>query len=256
MKSPRFAAVLSLFSPGLGQLYANRPVRAVVFLLVPLLLTLVMIGLVAMEPSALVLALMAMLVLAAPILFLSIVIDAGRVARHAPRDEVSRWWQHPLAYGLVFVVGLAYPLISAAFLRAEVVEAYKIPTMSMAPTIVVGDRILVRKWAWGSEDARRGDLVVFLPPGEGDRAYVKRVAGLPGEKVVRRDGTAKTVQAGHLWLLGDNVKNSRDSRHFGAIPFENLIGRVAYRYWPPSRVGPLPPLPDGYPVESGAIGVR
>jgi signal peptidase I len=239
MKKPWTAAVLSLFCPGLGQLYAGRPVRALVFLLVPLLLTVAMVGLVALEPSGLVLALLVLLCLGAPVIFLYIVIDAHRVASTAAADAKPRAWQHPLVYALVFVVGLAYPLVSAAFLRAEVVEAYKIPTMSMAPTIVRGDRILVRKWGWRSEDVRRGDLVVFIPPDDSRRAHIKRVAGVPGDRVESRDGTEQTVPVGHVWVRGDNVEHSRDSRSFGPVPFANLVGRVTYRFWPPGRAGTL-----------------
>lgn len=245
MKKPWVAAVLSLFCPGLGQLYAGRPARGLVFLLVPLLLTVLMIGLVSAEPAGLVLGLLALLLFAAPVFFLYVVIDAYRVARAAPAEAEPRWWRHPLVYALVLVVGLVYPILSAAFLRAEVVEAYKIPTMSMAPTIERGDRILVRKWGWGGDDVERGDLVVFLAPDDSRRNYVKRVTGLPGDEVRERDRTPVTVPARHLWVQGDNVDNSQDSRHFGAVPFENLVGLVTYRYWPPSRVGLLPALPDG-----------
>ena len=151
----------------------------------------------------------------------------------------------PSVYAVLLVVGVVYPLVSAAWLRAEVLEAYKIPTQSMAPTIQQGDRILVRKLGWGSANVRRGDLVVFRAPDQGTRAYVKRVIGLPGDRVADRAGTLLEVPEGHLWMRGDNVEHSRDSRFFGAVPFENLIGLVTYRYWPPSHVGLLPALPDG-----------
>jgi signal peptidase I len=240
MKKPWIAAVLSLFCSGLGHLYVGRPVRAVVFLLVPLFLTLAMLGVVAAEPSGLGLATLALLCLAAPILYLYVVIDAWRLARAAAPDAPRRWWQHALVYAVLLVVGVVYPLVSAAWLRAEALEAYKIPTQSMAPTIQQGDRILVRKLGWGSEDVRRGDLVVFRVPDQDDRAYVKRVTGLPGDQVVDRAGTLLEVPEGHLWMRGDNVEHSRDSRFFGAVSFGNLVGLVVYRYWPPSRVGTLP----------------
>ena len=243
MKKPWVAAVLSLFCSGLGHLYVGRPVRALVFLLVPLAITAAMVAAVVLPPSGLALALFLLLALGTPIFWLYVVIDAYRLARLAPVDAAPHWWQHPLVYACVIVIGLGYPFLSAGFLRAEVLEAFKIPTMSMAPTIVRGDRILVRKWAWGSEDVERGDLVVFVAPEGPPRNFVKRVTGLPGDRVHLRDGTPQRVPEHHLWMRGDNVESARDSRHFGAVPFENLVGLVTYRYWPPSRIGTLPVSP-------------
>lgn len=251
MKKPWVAVVLSLFCPGLGHLYCGRPSRAALFFFAPLAITLAIAWITTLVPSGFLLALVFALVLLGPILYVYAVIDALRIARKAPVDSEPRWWQHAFVYALVLVVGLVYPLLSAAFLRAEVLEAYKIPAASMAPTIEPGDRILVTKWGWRPEDVQRGDILVFRAPDGANRAYVKRVQGLPGDRIEARDGTDLVVPPGHVWMRGDNVESSRDSRHFGAVPFANLVGRVAYRYWPPSRLGTLP---DGVPEAARAGG--
>lgn len=249
MKKPWVAVVLSLFCSGLGHLYCGRLARAAFFFFAPFAITLAIVWITTLAPSGSLLALVFALVLLGPILYVCAVIDAPRIARTTPVDPEPRWWQHAFVYALVLVVGLVYPLLSAAFLRAEVLGAYEIPTMSMAPTILRGDRVLVTKWAWEPEDVRRGDILIFLAPDGTNRAFVKRVQGLPGDRVEVRDGTEQAVPSGHVWMRGDNVVNSGDSRHFGAVPFANLVGRVAYRYWPPSRVGTLA---DGMPDASGA----
>jgi signal peptidase I len=124
-----------------------------------------------------------------------------------------------------------------------------------------------------SRQPRRGDIVVFrsdgiasLPPAT---LYVKRVAGEPGDHVRISGGklfindskvslsnavgeitydpppqavhsslqTDITVPSGYYFVLGDNSTNSLDSRFWGSVPRDNIIGRVSYRYWPPGRIG-------------------
>ncbi len=135
-------------------------------------------------------------------------------------------------------------------------EIYRLPAQSMVPTLLEGDYIIVDTWRYRSADPANGDIVVFALPGSGVN-YIKRIAGVPGDSVsllsnrlsrngrlvdepyVTYDGPARpyhalpeqTVSAGHYILLGDNRNNSRDSRHFGAIPRENLVGGVSHVFF-------------------------
>jgi len=236
MKKPWIAVVLSLFCTGLGHLYVGRLRRGIAFFLAPLVLTLLMLVVAALAPSTLLLLLLLLLVLLGPIVYLYAVLDAHRLARETTEEGPPRRWQQPLSYAVLLVVGFLYPLLSVAFLRAEVLEAFKIPTASMAPAIEPGDRVLVDKWGWKPEDAKVGDVVVFRCPQGDGRNYIKRVAGLPGDPI----DDERVVPDGHLWVLGDNAENSCDSRQFGPVRFANVLGPVTYRYWPPTRIGPLP----------------
>jgi signal peptidase I len=110
-------------------------------------------------------------------------------------------------------------------------------------------------------DVRRGDIVVLEYPLDPTVDYIKRVIGLPGDEI-RIDGDrvsvngrpieepyvtsqdsrthlALTVQPGTYFVLGDNRPHSSDSREFGLVPRENLVGKVDLRVWPPRRVGLL-----------------
>lgn len=127
---------------------------------------------------------------------------------------------------------------------------------SMLPTLRPGDRILVLPVP--PRLLRRGDVVVVRDPRRPDRETVKRVAGLPGQRIrpppapptrpTTRDAVID-VPEGHLLVLGDNPALSTDSRAFGPVPTSHLVGRVVARLTPPGVVArrPAGPTPRGRP---------
>jgi signal peptidase I len=176
------------------------------------------------------------------------------------------------------------------FVRPFVVEAFYIPSESMVPTLLVGDRVLVNKFIYRFTEPDRGDIVVFqsveggeLPPprnpvervldlfggasgvpAEAPREdLIKRVIGVPGDTIAVRRGTLyvngepqkepyvnnrfpdrssaapTNVPDGHVFAMGDNRANSRDSRFFGSVPIQNVEGEAFLRFWPLSRIGTL-----------------
>lgn len=141
-----------------------------------------------------------------------------------------------------------------------IVQAFYIPSGSMEPTLMIGDRILVAKFVYRLEPVRRGDVIVFRYPLNPQRDFVKRVMGLPGDRVALKDGvvfvggralsergyTIKpdfgnygpvTVPAHQYFVLGDNRNNSEDSRFFGYVPRGNIVGKATFIYWPLPRLG-------------------
>lgn len=132
---------------------------------------------------------------------------------------------------------------------------------SMAPGIHDGDRIVIDHLSYVLGGVQRGDIVVLEYPLDPTVDYIKRVIGVPGDEV-RIDGSAVwvngtqidepyvdspderthlalVVQPGTFFVLGDNRPHSSDSREFGLVPRENLVGKVDLRVWPPQRVGLL-----------------
>jgi signal peptidase I len=177
--------------------------------------------------------------------------DAGR--GHGNARRLTEW---------VVLVGLA--LLVALVLRTFVVQSFYIPSTSMAPTLKVGDRVLVNKLAYRFGDPRRGDIVVFeAPPGEDTgnvHDLIKRVIGLPGETLEGKDGrvfvdgdplaepwlpegvTSRDfgpvdIPAERYWVLGDNRQDSRDSTFFKSIPRDSLVGEAFIRIWPLDNFG-------------------
>ena len=149
------------------------------------------------------------------------------------------------------------------FVRPFVVEAFYIPSESMIPTLRVGDRVLVNKFIYRFTAAERGDIVVFESVEGGGEDLIKRVVGVPGDRISVRRGkllvngepqrepyvnerfpdrsffAPTTVPKGHVFVMGDNRANSRDSRFFGTVPKGKIEGEAFLRFWPPDRIGGL-----------------
>ncbi|MCO5203197.1 MAG: nickel-type superoxide dismutase maturation protease [Chloroflexi bacterium] len=102
---------------------------------------------------------------------------------------------------------------------------WEVSGRSMMPALEPGDWLIVERVRRGGRPVRPGDIVLAGDPREQARTLVKRVVRID------EDGLA--------WLEGDNPAESTDSRHFGAVGVDEILGRVRWRYWPPRRVGRL-----------------
>jgi signal peptidase I len=205
--------------------------------------------------------------------------------------------------------GSFFPVIALVFfLRSFLYEPFKIPSSSMVPTLVIGDLILVNKFTYGIRlpiinkkvvninDPQRGDVMVFKYPKDPSLDYIKRVIGVPGDKIIYKnkrltingkelsyepmpdyldeehlsyskqfredlaavphrilneekapayvqnpdpfpgrdlcsynlEGFSCTVPTGHYFMMGDNRDNSLDSRYWGFVPDENIVGKAFF----------------------------
>ncbi|WP_088242405.1 signal peptidase I [Calothrix rhizosoleniae] len=161
---------------------------------------------------------------------------------------------------------IAIALVLAFLIRTFIAEPRYIPSESMVPTLLTGDRLVVEKVSYYFHPPKFGDIIVFQPPEElqnrgylKDQAFIKRVIG-ESEKVVSinrgkvfLDGQALQedyiaeppnqpfppvkVPPDNLFVMGDNRNDSNDSRYWGFLPRKNVIGRAVFRFWPPSRIG-------------------
>jgi len=228
-------------------------------------------------------------------------LDIAFLRKRRARDAKEPWW---VEYSVSF-----FPVILIVFLlRSFLVEPFKIPSSSMVPTLLVGDFILVNKFTYGVRlpvlnrkvvelgNPQRGDVMVFRYPEDPSLDYIKRVVGLPGDRIEYRNkrltingtpvpvrqiddylsrermqfsrryietlggveheilldedapalmtpgrsfpfasncnynssGLTCTVPAGHYFMMGDNRDNSSDSRVWGFVPDENIVGKAFF----------------------------
>ncbi len=162
------------------------------------------------------------------------------------------WWRE-------LIETLIWALILALILRTFVVQAFWIPSGSMIPTLMPGDRVLVAKFWYHFTEPKRGQIVVFKYPLDPTRDFVKRLIALPGDTVEIKNGVVYiddvpleepyvknrdffsmekiTVPNGQYFVMGDNRPNSQDSRFWGFVPKNYLLGPAFFRYWPLSRLG-------------------
>lgn len=172
-----------------------------------------------------------------------------------------------------WVVVIAVACVATFVIRSFIIEPYVVPTGSMETTIEIGDQVLAEKVTVElGQSVRAGDIVVFRNPdisSEHD-VLVKRVIALGGQTVDMKDGVVYvdgkaldepyamgeswplsaqaadasvsfpyTVPDDSVWVMGDNRENSADSRYFGSVKQDSIIGVAVLRYWPLNRFGTL-----------------
>jgi len=162
---------------------------------------------------------------------------------------------------LGYIIVAAIAAIISVTLRIFVIEPFIVPTPSMSPTLLVGDKVIVNKLEYKFTDVKRGDIVAIYSPLE-KKNLVKRVIGLSGETIsfseddfVYIDGNklsepylpesaipayemeAYKLGSNEFFVMGDNRNNSADSRVFGPISMDKIFGKVIFIYGPFSRAG-------------------
>ncbi len=184
-----------------------------------------------------------------------------------------------------YLEAIVIAVILALFIRTFVVQAFKIPSGSMLPTLQVGDHLLVEKFIYGiripsltfygkkipfsgrvimpMEKPRHGDVIVFIPPFDNSVDYIKRVIGIPGDTIEIRNKKVYinnrlssnphahftsdlvlpatsgprdnygpiTVPEGKLFVMGDNRDDSNDSRFWGFVDQQDVLGKAFIIYW-------------------------
>jgi signal peptidase I len=189
--------------------------------------------------------------------------DRDGEAEDTDAQPRRRWRRTILEWLGVIGGGIAIALLVEAFL----IQAFWIPSPSMEPTLGVGDRVLVNKLSYNFHDVNRGDVVVFeRPPGASNgengeiKDLIKRVIAIGGDTIEARDGNVyvngkqieenylepgtptdnlplTTIPDGRVFVMGDNRTNSEDSRIFGPIDEDDIVGRAFIRVLPITDIG-------------------
>jgi len=261
-RKPLLAAVLSACLPGMGQLYNGQANRAI-WLFVAFCLVVAPLGgfLALAMPAAIMAPTMALWLVASLVLWIWSAWDAWRQASRLQMPP--RPWQMSGLYAAIFLVciGLVLPTVLSQ-VRTHLVHPVRIVSNSMAPTLLDGDQLFVdmRVNCLGcSQSLERGDIVVFTFPNDRSQIHIKRLIGLPsdrinikGHQVTVNDevislGTptkssvsepiSVTVPPGHAYVLGDNQSASKDSRNYGVLPLRDIRGKARQIYFSGSGQG-------------------
>ncbi len=159
------------------------------------------------------------------------------------------------------ITGTLLPaVIIAIIIHLFLAQATKVYGASMEPTLHTDDRVILEKITYRFRPPQRGDIVV-VKVSDRSQPLIKRIIGLPGETIAIRNGkvyiNGQPLEEDYLtwptrgylpptrippmyyFVMGDNRNASNDSRNFGPISRDQIVGRAIFRYWPPSAIGPV-----------------
>ncbi len=247
---PWYAVFLSQLLPGLGHLYLQKALAGGIFLLTGVLTAWLANSIPQLVPVP-------------PLIW---ALSCYHVYVSFPHGTRRKSGAIALLILGLFVIRLS--LGSTPGWVQQTVEQCIVPSESMAPTLQIGDRLFARRDPTYRPSV--GDIIVFVPPEQAlqdlaqdteDLLYVKRVIGLPGQQIAINEGRIyvddsplvepyvqlpsvgqwgpETVPANNYFVLGDNRRDSWDSRDWGYVPETNILGDAYKIYWPPERVQPL-----------------
>ncbi|MCH7588112.1 MAG: signal peptidase I [Chloroflexi bacterium] len=167
-----------------------------------------------------------------------------------PKRSITRFLIEALE--IVLIAGGLFLLVN--FLTARV----RVESISMQPNLREGEFVVINRLAYKWNQPQRGDIIVFRFPGDPEKRYIKRVIGLEGDTLLIENGqvyvngellhepyiSTPPVYSGdwdvgleEVFVLGDNRNNSNDSKNWGALSTDAIIGKAVFIYWPPSEIG-------------------
>lgn len=198
----------------------------------------------------------------APPLLASEAVASDTTVAEAPSVAPSEASRRPIfsaAWDLLHDVSIT--VLFCFFIVTFVAQPVRVQGASMQPRIEDNERILVNKFIYRFQGVERGDVVVFYYPRDPSVSYIKRVIGLPGDRVEIRSGSVyvngeaieepyllsqfrdrydmpeTTVERGHYFVMGDHRSSSMDSRSFGPVPEKYIYGKAAFCVWPIEKTG-------------------
>lgn len=258
-RKPILAFLLSLLTPGLGQIYNGQSRKGVSYL-VGVFLFYIVFSFLLFTFYGMIFYLIIMIGV-----FLLILIDAVRGAVKFKTIELksyNKWY----VYLIIFLLSnVAIRPLLGWTIKNNIASAYKIPSSGMAPTLLVGDHLVADMRIYKSEKPKRGEIIIFEFPRDPSKDFIKRVIGTEGEKVevinnkiyindkllddawghFSKDYPALdtfgpvVVPKDSLFVLGDNRNSSQDSRFWGFVGITKVKGKALFLYWAKnkSRIG-------------------
>lgn len=260
-RNPWIAGLLAFVTIGLGHIYSGEVKKGLFLYFGQGLVLAVVLPLLIIKPDVVGLSFSLIVGLA---YFVYNLIDAVQTAKrnalfYSPQ-KINKWYVY-LAF--LFLASFIIQPITEILIKRNIIQAYKIPSSAMAPTLRPGDRLLVNKLFYKTAKPQRGDIIVFEFPEDPSLDYVKRLVGIEGDVIEMknkklyvnnveqgegyivhtdsktfpasehpRDNFGPiTVPNGSFFFLGDNRDNSYDSRYWGFVSRGQIHGKVMSIYW-------------------------
>ncbi len=187
VRRPVVAILLSVAATGLGHIYCGRLTKGLILFFASFAFAPVMVRAAQSTASTGLLLIVIGSILLMLAVFFYAAVDAGLLARrigsHYAPKEYNRWY----LYLLLIAVAVGYPSNMSGTIREHVLQAFKIPSTSMAPGILPDDRVFLNKAVYGIHPPQRGDVVVFIYPDDRRLYFIKRLVALPGDSIEIKD---------------------------------------------------------------------
>ncbi|MCA9466104.1 MAG: signal peptidase I [Nitrospira sp.] len=296
-RTPFVAGLLGVLATGLGHIYLGQAKRGVFFILLKLLSYIIFLVLLQFYSGPLNPAILLFASNAPKGIYIYQIIDAVRLARK-PTPFIPKSYNQWYIYLLVIAITFAGTTGLTTGVRVFVTQSYKIPSGAMLPTLLIGDHIFVNKLAYRLGFPSRYDIIVFPYPEDETKLFVKRVIGMSGDTIQIQDKKVSVngqplrdeaytqridpgIVDGHInprdnlgpltvppdsyFVMGDNRDQSLDSRFWGFVKREKIIGKADRIYWSWNsqasgieavrwtRIGQLPTTPS-FSSESVSAG--
>lgn len=187
--------------------------------------------------------------------------DDGPFPETTTESLPSSWWRAPVQAFRTLLETVVPALLIAVGINLFLAQATQVQGQSMEPNLHTAQRLVVEKVTYRFHGPRQGDIVVIDLPEAGPELLIKRVIGMPGDTISSQNGqvfingepldepyvthaggrdvTEQIVPPLHVFVMGDNRQFSNDSRNFGPVPIDNIIGRAWFSYWPLELLGPV-----------------
>lgn len=255
------AVLFTILTTGLGHIYCGRVKRGIIFILIPITATVTAFLVLKVYPSFLLLISFLTICI---IYLIYCIFDVIKIAQkqsvHYETKKFNRWYIYLALYTIV--IAIPQPL-SGEYIKQNIVQAFKIPSGSMIPTLQIGDMLLAKTDKESKSNINRGDLIIFKYPMDRTKIYIKRVIAIEGETIsikdkkvsinhsifnepyiintdsrifkqtkTPRDNMAPIeVPANSFFVMGDNRDNTHDSRFWGFVKELDIIGKPTILYW-------------------------
>ena len=258
-RKPWIAGILSLIQPGLGQVYNGEIRKALPIYIIPILL---IPGMILCLHSEFIRIFLAAYAILGSAYYGLVFIDAVRTAIRFKNEYTLKKYNKAIAYVGISVLVLILSQSIGLAVKSKIIQAFKFPSGSMEPTLLIGDHILVDR-SRSARDPNRGDLIVFKYPQDPAKDFVKRVVAVGGDKVEIKDKVLfvngdevkepyvshqeanmipasqnprdnygpQVIPEDSYFVLGDNRDKSYDSRFWGAVSKDKVKGTVKNLYW-------------------------